>query len=366
MNYPFSINEFPLRFFIISHQTELYFSITYNHWIGDAYSISQLMAAIFTHVNGQEPNELTLQAPEMADCFRHIYRKKASYYRYVGVIQTIFRFSTAFRTHVAAVESTESGCYVHLFKKDILLQLLAIAKTHNMTINDLFVLILANLFGRITQTKRELIQSKGLKPKRNRIIIAVISNIRAQSMLPLSNVFGLFLGFFYLSFKAPEKSTFDTLSRIIHAQTKRFKHNNAAIKQHLLFKIQTSLWDRAKTIKSKYRLFIKNTPITVGISNMNLNESHPYLLNSVNQYIRCSPTAMVCPIVFNLSTINNYLSLGLSFRKACYTQEEAEYIKNAFITDIHALTLPVCNVTYILNRTHFSPMLCLKTRNRVD
>ena len=156
-------------------------------------------------------------------------------------------------------------------------------------------------------------------------------------MLPLENTFGLFLGFFYVSFKDPERHGLNALCQIVHSQTERLKHTKAAVKQYLLFKIQKGLWDRAKTKKSQYRLFSKNTPITVGISNMILNENNDALQNGVDQYIRFSPTAMVCPMVFNLSTINGYLSLGLNFRKTCYSPMEAVCIKNKFVIAIDAL-----------------------------
>jgi hypothetical protein len=121
----------------------------------------------------------------------------------------------------------------------------------------------------------------------------------------------------------------------------------------LLFKVQNFILDRKKNKLSQYRLFSKNTPITVGISNMDLRHTASSLQVNVNQYIRFSPTAMVCPIVFNLTTFNNYLSLGINFRKACYTPAEVEQIKNDFVETIHRLVSkqtinenkPVCTST---------------------
>ena len=112
-----------------------------------------------------------------------------------------------------------------------------------------------------------------------------------------------------------------------------------AVKQSLLFKVQNFILDRKKNKSSQYRLFSKNTPITVGISNMDLRHTEASLLNSINQYIRFSPTAMVCPIVFNLTTFNDHLSLGINFRKACYTLAEVEHIKDKFVAEVHRLIL---------------------------
>ncbi len=337
MNHVFLPNDLPLRFFIISEQSTLYLSITYNHWVADAYAISRLIESIFAHMRGDTAQELTLAAPSMRDCFKPIYGKLAFYHRYVTVVQSALRFSRAFRTPVSHPEQTNSSNCSYVFDQTILERLTKRCKAENITLNDLFLTILAQLFGEVTQKKRATIKRKWFKPKRDRIIIAVISNIRNQSHLPLSSIFSLFLGFFYLSFKSPEQVPFRVLSQRIRSQTKRLKNNNVAVKQSLLFKVQNFILDRKKNKLSQYRLFSKNTPITVGISNMDLRHTDASLLNNINQYIRFSPTAMVCPIVFNLTTFNDQLSLGINFRKACYTLAEVEQIKDNFVAEIHRL-----------------------------
>lgn len=337
INHFFSMNAFPLRFFLVFDTSAVYFSITYNHWIGDAYAISRLMDAIFTYTQGQEPPLLTLEAPPLEDCFQHIYRNKTIFYRYLGIIQTFFRFSPAYRTEISNIESIESGCFLHFFEQDVVIHLLTICRAQQITLNDLFIAILAQLFGRVTQNQREQLKQKFLKPKRDQIIIAVISNIRGFSQRSLSHAMGLFLGFFYLSFKSPESMPLQVLSQQVTLQTKRFKKNYAAVKQYLLFQVQKNIWNRTLTKKSKYRLFSKNIPITAGISNMDLNKIDPQLLHQTQQYIRFSPTAMVCPFVFNLTTLNGSLSLGVNYRKACYTAAEAENIKNEFVREIQEL-----------------------------
>ena len=337
MNTPFAKNEFPLRCYIVTDPVQQYFCITYNHWICDGYSICRLMESIFRHVQGQELLPLTLEAPRVEDCFKSIYKRRLWYYRYLGVIQSFFRFSTAFRIDARDDECTETGCVTHLFEKQVLEKLSALCKADGITFNDLLMTVLAQIFGRITAEKRTVIKAKLFKPKRDRIVIGVIANIRGPSNRLLLNIFGLFLGFFYISFKSPERSSFKTLSQSVHVDTQKIKQKFAAVKQYLLFKIQTQMWDSRKNKRSQYRLFSKNTPITAGISNMYLNKNEGSLLFGVTQYIRFSPTAMVCPIVFNLTAFNGYLSLGINFRKTCYTAVEIEKIKNAFIFELHQL-----------------------------
>ncbi len=334
MNYFFSTKEFPLRFFVVSHQAQHYFCVTYNHWIADGYALCRLIQAIFAHSQGQTFPPLTLQVPTVEDCYKSIYQNKTFYYRYLGVIKSFFGFSRAFRTDASNDECTNTGCYTHFFEKEVFQQCADFCKAQNITLNDFFMAILAQIFGRMTQEKRERIKPKFLKPRRDRIVIGVIANIRGSSQISLRDAFGLFLGFFYVSCRSPEKSALNVLAQQINVQTKRIKNKYTAVKQFLLFKIQTQMWDNRKDKRRQYRLFSKNTPITVGISNMNLNQHEGVLLGAVHQYIRFSPTAMVCPMVFNLTTFDGYLSLGINFRKACYSAEEVLILKNEFIKEI--------------------------------
>lgn len=339
MNCSFAPNAFPVRFFVIVEPSRYYFSLTYDHWIGDAYSISCLMALIFAYVNGQETSPLTLVAPSIETCFRPIYKRRIFFQRFCAGIQSFFRFSFAYRSSIGDETQTESGCYLQCFEKETLSQLRVICKAQSITLNDLFLTILARVFGKLTEEKRANIKKKRFKPKRDRIVIAVIANIRNKSQISLLNVFGLFLGFFYLSFKSPEQITPEALSQSIHLKTQKAKNKSCAVKQYLLFKLQRYWWDRSKKM-SQYRLFNKNTPITVGLSNLDLNQSETVLLESAHHYVRFSPTSVVCPIVFNLTTFNDQLSLGINFRKACYTSDDIEPIKELFIAELDSWIRP--------------------------
>lgn len=337
MNEPFAEKEFPIRFYIVEDASECYFSVTYNHWIGDAYTISRLIESIFTTWQGNPTTALTLHTPPIEACFQTIYRSRTIYYRYLGVLTSLIQFSQGYRTPINREDCTISGNEFYFFDKQLVSQLRVFCKSQGITLNDLFVAILARLFGQRTQQQRNHVPFKWLKFKRDRIIIAVMSNIRSHSQYSLTDVFGLFLGFFYLSFKSPEQSSLHALCQSIHFKTQRLKTNYAAVKQYLLFNVQKKIWDRRATTRSQYRLFSKNTPITVGVSNMDLSARGESFSSLATRYIRFSPTAMVCPIVFNLTTFNGYLSLGINYRTTCYDAAEVVIIKNEFVAQLYQL-----------------------------
>lgn len=333
LNYAFSTKEFPFRFFIITCSEKKYFSITYNHWVGDAFAISRVMSAIFNYISEGAQTPLTTHAPHMHLCFHHIYKNKEFYCRTLSFIRNFVGFSQAFRTPVRDVFDVKSNCTHYFFIADDSKLIVQLCKKYQITVNDFFIIVLAKVFGKWTHDARAHIKNKPFKLKRNRIIIGVISNLRSQSTINLSNIVSVFLGFFYMSFKSPEHHTFKELCVYVGEKTKRFKKQNVAIKQYLLFQLQNKWFDRTKKIRSKFRMFSKNVPIVAGISNMKLTNMAPNL----SQYIRFSPTAMVCPIVFNITTIQDHMSLSVSFRESCYTMDEAISIQNACVHEIQQL-----------------------------
>lgn len=339
INYQFALSEFPLRFFYIQEKEKAYLSLTYNHWIADAYAISYFIKALFSFLNNEQINEIHLNKKPLELYYQKTYQHKTAWFRYFGLIKSFFTFATAFRTFIPCESNFNANISYHYFPKGTLSQLLNVCKTNNITLNDLFIAVLAQLFGRLTFNQRIKLKKKLFKPTRNKIIISSISNIRSYSKANLNNIFSVFLGFFYLSFKKPEASTLQELSKLIAKKTKRIKSKHVAVKQYLLFKTQLKIWDKKKGAKSKLRLFSKNTPITVGISNMNLNQKNNALSKQAKQYIRFSPTATTCPIVFNLTSFNDYLSLGLTYRQGCYNAQQIEEIKMLFIKAIEDITI---------------------------
>lgn len=338
INTPFALNAFPLRFFIVSFESRSYLSVTYNHWIADAYSIIRLVDAIFLILSETHAlRSLTLDAPTMKICFPNVYGKKIAYYRLLSLLKSMIRYSGAYRNPIGDVESAISGCCYDVFTDNALPLLLQICKIKQITLNDLFITILVKIFGDLTLEQRKQLKSKFCKPKRESLVISVIANIRQQSSIPLTDVFGLFLGFFSIFMKQPERYSFEQVYHLVAKQTRKFKRQHTALKQSVAFKIQNKLWDKARSLRSKYRLFSKTVPITVGISNLSLNGDLRPSSDLYEDYVRCSPTAMVCPIVFNITSQDDHLSLAITYRKTCYSDIEALAIKDRFIQCVQDL-----------------------------
>ncbi len=138
-------------------------------------------------------------------------KNKESYYRYTSLVKSTLLFASAYRTPAKVEHNFSTGHCLYVFNAFHIEKLCLYAKKNHVTLNDLFIALIAQLFGKITQNKRSQIKGKWLKPKRNRIIVGVICNLRPMAKQALWNIFSLFLGFFYLSFKNPEQRHFPSL-----------------------------------------------------------------------------------------------------------------------------------------------------------
>jgi NRPS condensation-like uncharacterized protein len=336
INSKFTDCDLPLRFFLLEYHEKMYFAITYDHWIADAYSIVRLMETIFSLVSNKKHPSLYLLNNDIKEYFPTIYSYKQWYYRGSGLLRKLIECSQAYRTPMTSAEATNTGCSLYFFTDEELAGLLRVCKAHKITVNDCFIAILAKLFGELTVSHRMKVPRKFLKGRRDRIVISVIANIRQQSRSNLQYAFGLLLGFFSLSFKTPERYSIIQLCQNVSRQTKKIKQQQTAVKQYLLLKIQNLWWKWTTEPQKRYKLFTKNTPITVGISNMNLNVQDWSFPSMIDDYIRCSPTGVVCPIIFNITTLNHQMSVAISYRKACYTEEEVIILKGKYLDFMRA------------------------------
>lgn len=320
MNTAFANDCLPLRFHIITYDQETYFTITYNHWIADAYSIIKLMEAIFHTVHHAELRKpLYLNVSPMPECFPILRRKNP----YWSGIKQLWHYARAYRTPLNDMTSTETGCEVDFLLPADLAKLRTFCKTQQVTLNDFFIALLAKLLGEQSADQRHHAAKKRWIGKRNRIVISVIVNIRGHSLIPLQQHFGLFLSYFLLSFRTPEQECLKKLCHQITKKTRRLKRMQTALKQFPGLSLLTQLWDRATKTHSKYRLFSKNTPMTAGISNVVLDGIIDSTASPLHAYARCSPTAMV----FNITTCANQMFLAISYRQTCYSQTDIQRLK---------------------------------------
>lgn len=327
LNQPFDKNDIPIRFYLINSSNEFYLSLTYNHWLADAYSIYKLIIQIISDRSQTYFTPLQLSIANNKNNFKYVLKY---WHLCTSLAKSLYTFASAHRSHQKDLTASCFYVAIHAFPKPTLDLLKILSKKHQVTINDIFIAALARVFLNKTNLSSIDVKRKFFKPKRNKIIISVITNIRELGKYKLENIFNVFLGYFNLAFNATENITNETLLRQVNKKTLTAKKSQQALKNTLLFKIQSWYYKRSK---NKYRLFHKNTPITVGISNMNLKPEQSSVITG--EYIRFSPSGAICPVVFNFTTFNKVLILTITSTDHRFSKLELDDLKYIFIEKLN-------------------------------
>ena len=127
------------------------------------------------------------------------------------------------------------------------------------------------------------------------------------------------------------------LTRQIAAYTNYVKANRKALRFFQSFKMSLAFWDYFKNPWQRALMMHRAVPFLGGISNVNLTDTWIGRDERIVDYIRVSPTGVLIPAVFTLSTIRDRLSLCVTHRDAVFTREQAVAIASDFARRLTAL-----------------------------
>jgi len=214
-----------------------------------------------------------------------------------------------------------------VIEQDRFLKIVATAKRWGVTLNDFFLAV-------ILLSVSPLAAARLKAPRRRRITAASIANIRKDLKVDASRTFGLFLGSFSVSHEVPEGITLESLARDLQRQTDQIKKNKTYLLSPLELKAAELLIPILGT-GGRARFYAKNYPLWAGITNMNLNPIWPGERGEgPGDYLRGVSTGPITPCVFAITTVDEKVNVGVSYRTAVYKPQDMEGIVSRFILAI--------------------------------
>ena len=308
----------PFRFFVIEEEEAFYLGIAYFHVVAGAESIVLLLRHFVSKYMGQG---LVFSYP--LNVYPGDHRNLPPWER-----KWLFRKLFSFPSMVACLkksskpryrdfEDHRNGVSVFSLGPADLQALIRAAKGWGITLNDLFLaLLLKSLsplaIGRFSSKRRRL------------MTVGSIANIRKDLGIDSLKTFGLFLGFFIVSHPVPEGIPVERLAREIRQQTLRIKEGKLYLgtPMALWFGRVLSFLQSGNHLNRFYR---KHFPLWGGITNMNLN---PLWEQGGREreihYFRAVSTGPSTPLVLSVTTVGEVAHMGLSFKKAVFSDSEIE------------------------------------------
>lgn len=342
LNRTFSTDEFPLRFFSLSRDDDThYFGVTYHHWIADAYAMRMLLQHIVAHYrrDAQLPPALTLHAPAFQSLFRHHLGWFPSLLWLREMLRSLKLFNNAYRPSFKNSLDFHSQYVFQTLSTETLTKIKSYCNKHHVTLNDLFIALLAQVMGRFSTTARYRNKSYRIHGKRDRIAISIIADIRYAANQPLEQVLGQYLSSYTVVIATPEQRSTDAIVQEVYQYTSRIKKSARIVRSHYNFETALRLWDWNPDPKRRASLFHKYSPICAGISNVHVRDdalskedSHGKV--TVLDYWRVSPTGPLSPLVFSITTFRERPTICLAYRCSALSKEVAAQLCQNFCQEL--------------------------------
>jgi hypothetical protein len=327
MNRPFDgAQDLPVRPFVLEEEGCHYFGVVYQHWIADSASIRLLLREWFARVYDTATASDAPAIVPRGGYWAH-FGPQRSRWRLGGQLLSLLRSASRFR-RVRKIRTAGSADFSmrfahHRLPAGLLQQLLGVARRNGVTLNDLFLTVIADVCDRFNPTRSI--------PRRKDLALGVIVDLRSRSRRDMSRVFGLFLGFANVICRREDLRDWPRLVRQISRQTRIHKETDSPQASAVwMFAALTAA--RFVPVQKTFRFYRKHMPLAGGISNVNLNHTwaRAYHPGPLMEYIRASPTGPMVPLVFTTSTLGDELAFGLTYRAALFTDDLAGKIAATF------------------------------------
>lgn len=336
LNRPFSDpTEPPFRPFLLPDPTAgtWHLGVVYQHWVADSVAVRRLLRRWLLHTF----------APARLDPTASLHATDG-YLALAGfapgaetpgqTLLTLIRRHLRYRRvrKVKPVGSDDCRVAVLIGQADgVVNQLVAAAHATGVRANDLLLAAAARAAdGRVPAQVR-----------RNRPDLAVGSIVDLRPLVGgrLDDQFGLFLGFAETVCRPVDLASPVATVKAVARQSRM--HRERGVWRSTLGWLVASLATRPFVpAKRVYGFVRKETPMSAGVSNVNLNRTwvaaeSPGL---IARYRRISPAGPLAPVVFSVTSLGDDLHLSLTYRTALFTADDAEALAKTFWAELKALT----------------------------
>jgi NRPS condensation-like uncharacterized protein len=211
--------------------------------------------------------------------------------------------------------------------------LLKAARVWGVTVNDLFLALLLKCCSRLESNRLR-------RPRRRKLSIGCIVNLRKDLGLAGQRVFGPFLGTFGVTHEVPENISLMDLARDIRRQTVVIKRDRLYLGSVLELAFGRFIFSRSSPEQQK-KFYPKNFPLWGGVTNVNLNPIWPQ--SPGDKPIDCLSTAStgpVIPLVFAVVTVRESLNVAITWRPAFFSEADIGQLKKDFLELVRSCAQP--------------------------
>jgi protein-S-isoprenylcysteine O-methyltransferase Ste14 len=312
-----------------------YVVLCYHHVVSDAFGIERLLAAVLRKYlklpAGREDARLTTRLT----CLDRSLRPKASLIDHiVGQIRLSLRHREMRRTHKMPDErlgGDHTAVALRTAPDGLMERLAAGCKRRGVGVNDALIAAFASVIAEQTPDRHT---------SRRRRFIAMATVVSARKHLPREQAddFGVCLSSIIAVLRRPDVSM-DELVREVARQTRMLKTKPArgTAETNLRYFVIRWLWWLA-AVKHNRRSYRRVFPICGGVSTVYVDaDRFADLLPHVTRYVRACPTGPVMPLLLGPTVLRSKLEIGLTYRMASRTREQAGALLEGIVSRLEEL-----------------------------
>lgn len=323
----------PFRFFVVPETTAFSLGLVYFHPAADAeavvFLLKRIVAAYVAGEVGADVEPLDLYPPRRDGFFRHL---APALHKLAAFPRQMVNLRRSSRPSYHDIQDTHNAFACFALPAGSLEKLRAAAKSWGVTVNDLFLALLARSLAPQLEAARNR--------RRRKFSLGCIVNLRRDLGLDGPRTFGLFLGSFIVTQPVSAGSGLREMALALHAQTERAKRRRLYLATALELRFARRALGFCSTRRQK-KLYQMHYPLWGGITNMNLNPLWPQPHEGPPlDYLRAVSTGPATPLVLSVTTAGANVNVGLTCRRTVFAPADRERIKCALLAMVSGRELP--------------------------
>jgi NRPS condensation-like uncharacterized protein len=326
LNTAFALHErfSPFRFFVAPGQDYFWLGVVYFHAMADAESIVLLLRRVTEAYQGKISTEVSQPVEIYPRGHELMLSRPALLARKICALPSqAGNMRSSCRPPFRDPQDLNNGFVFFALEPRPLLVLGKAAKSAEVTLNDLFLALLM-------KSLSPLATRRALAPRRRRISVGCIVNLRKDLGLDRQQTFGLFLGSSVVTHEVPDEMSVIDLAKAIRRQTLALKQHKLYLATPLELGLARFLFSLYST-RGRQKFYQKNYPLWGGITNMNLNALwQTQDAAKPLDYFRAVSTGPATPLVLSVTTVNDFANIGLTFRSTVFSERDIERFKSEF------------------------------------
>jgi hypothetical protein len=327
LNLPFSHapRGNPFRFFAVTGAHSFHLGLAYDHFIASGESVALLLNAIAEACAGTASLEA---APELyPGTYRGLFLRHPVVLAkgLLNLPQLIATSRRSFRPRYPREEGAHNGFAYFRLDPDESATLRRTAKAWGVTVADLF--LAASLLA-----LSPLAAERHRGGRRRQLAVASIVNARDDFGAEPQRVFGQFLASFSVAHPLPEGIGLRELAQDVHTWTARIKRDKLYLQTIIALGVSELMWPFLSDARRK-GFYAKYHPVWGGVTPLNVDALWGKSgRNDVQswEYFRAVSTGPLCPLVLAVTTAQDTMHVGVSYRTAAFSRTMVDDVTAGF------------------------------------